>query len=129
MIMFKCRKKFSYKTLLITGGGILLICAGQQGSTAPISSRCSIDVGMDTQITRNPQSVYEPWLAVNPNDPENLIASVINYDSSLKGAHQDVSFFHTLDGGKSWQPTILHDAAGKQVGHWEGAGDPIVTFS
>jgi len=64
----------------------------------------------------------EPSVAVNPVDPNNIVAAWI------QGPFQDIIAAASFDGGKTWQqvPVPLTTCAG---GQFLGAGDPWLSFA
>jgi hypothetical protein len=77
-------------------------------------------------------SETEPYLAVNPIDPDNMIAAW-HQDRWSNGSAQGVLGTYTLDGGVSWTPFSIpftHCAGGtaQGVGDFQRASDPWITF-
>lgn len=78
-------------------------------------------------------SEVEPWVEVNPTDPENVIA-VWQQDRWSNGGARGLLTAVTHDGGVTWDTTFPHFstcAGGTEAngGNYERASDPWVTFS
>jgi hypothetical protein len=73
-------------------------------------------------------SEVEPFLAINPTDPDNLIAVYQQDRWSNGGARGNVASF-SLNGGTSWAAVPLPNLTDCTDGPWERASDPWVTFS
>lgn len=83
--------------------------------------------------TNFPSAEAEPWIAVNPDDPGNLIAVWQQDRWSSLGANGLVGG-HTIDGGASWTPTsatFTHCTGGTagNGGDYDRATDPWVTIA
>ncbi len=61
----------------------------------------------------------EPHIAVNPKDPNHLVAGVIDYNL------QGVGSYVSIDGGATWQGPYQPQVP---RGAYAGAGDPVVAF-
>lgn len=75
----------------------------------------------------------EPYLAVNPVDPNNMIA-VWQQDRWSNGAARGLAGAYTEDGGGTWTPVTapFSRCTGGNAGNggdWERATDPWVTFA
>jgi len=77
-------------------------------------------------------SEVEPWVAVNPTNPNNIVALWQQdrwSDGGSRGNVAGVSF----DGGSTWQSVAIPNATdcpnGSDKGPWERASDPWVSFS
>jgi hypothetical protein len=74
-------------------------------------------------------SEVEPFLAVNPADPSNLIA-VFQQDRWSNGGARGNAFSRSTNGGTTWSaPAGLPKVTTCTAGPWERATDPWVTFS
>ncbi len=81
-------------------------------------------------VYRNSET--EPYLAVNPVDPDNMIAGW-HQDRWSTGGGQSLGVAYTVDGGASWAKVILpftrcSGGTGK-TGAYERASDPWISFS
>ncbi len=77
-------------------------------------------------------SETEPFLAVNPTDPNNMIA-VWHQDRWSNGAAQGLGAAYTVDGGMTWTPvdvpfTRCSGAQPGSAGDYGRASDPWVSF-
>ena len=93
-----------------------------------------------TQCNGGPQTglVYrnsetEPYIAVNPTDPQNMIAAW-HQDRWSNGGGQSLGAAFSLDGGLTWDQVIIPftRCSGGQPrtgGDFERASDPWITFS
>jgi len=75
----------------------------------------------------------EPWLAVNPRDPENLIG-VWQQDRFSFGGSRGLVTGYSRDGGQTWRRTFPHFSRcsggnPQNGGDYDRASDPWVTFS
>lgn len=77
-------------------------------------------------------SETEPYIAVNPTNPDNMIAAW-HQDRWSNGAAQGLGAAYTFDGGQSWTfvniPfTRCSGASPRSAGDYERASDPWVSF-
>ena len=82
-------------------------------------------------VYRNSES--EPHLAVNPTNPNNMIAGW-HQDRWSTGGAQSLGAAFTLNGGLSWQQVVIPftrcaGAAPRSAGDYERASDPWISFS
>jgi hypothetical protein len=82
-------------------------------------------------VYRNSET--EPHLAVNPTDPDNLIAGW-HQDRWSTGGGQSLGAAYSLDGGATWTQVILpftrcSGGGGTATGDFERASDPWISFS
>ena len=82
-------------------------------------------------VYRNSET--EPYIAVNPTNPNNMIAAW-HQDRWSTGAAQGLGAAYTLDGGQTWTPvnvpfTRCSGAAPGSAGAYARASDPWVSFS
>ena len=82
-------------------------------------------------VYRNSET--EPYIAVNPTDPDNLIAAW-HQDRWSTGGAQGLGAAYTLDGGSTWIPvnipfTRCSGALAGSAGDFERASDPWISFS
>ena len=78
-------------------------------------------------------SEVEPHIAVNPTDPDNMIAGW-HQDRWSTGGGQSLGVAYTLDGGATWQQseipfTRCSGGEGTDAGDFERASDPWISFS
>jgi hypothetical protein len=123
------------------------VLAASAGALVPISGLSPYPDGGNpndplavTACNGGPQSglVYrnsetEPYIAVNPTNPNNMIAAW-HQDRWNNGAAQGLGAAYTLDGGLSWTPvnvpfTRCSGAAPRSAGAYARASDPWVSFS
>ncbi len=89
------------------------------------------DSGQQGTITVN--SELEPWVAVNPTDPSNIIGVYQQDRWSNGGAHGLVAAI-SHDGGQTWSHTWAHfstcsGGTPENGGDYERASDPWISFS
>lgn len=82
-------------------------------------------------VYRNSES--EPHLAVNPGNPNNMIAGW-HQDRWSTGGAQSLGAAFTMDGGLSWRQVVIPftrcaGAAQRSTGDYERASDPWISFS
>jgi hypothetical protein len=132
----------------VTVGALAVVSASvaAAGGAEPISGLSPYPDGGDptdpvavTQCNGEPQngvlyrnSETEPYLAVNPTDPDNMIAAW-HQDRWSTGAAQGVGAAYTFDGGSSWTfvniPfTRCSGAAPGSAGDYGRASDPWISF-
>lgn len=131
---------------LILSVGVLMAPAGASSHLIPISGTSPYPDGGDptdsaavTACNGAPQtgvlyrnSETEPHLAVNPIDPDNMIAGW-HQDRWSTGAAQGLGAAYTVDGGSTWMfvniPfTRCSGAAPGSAGDFERASDPWISF-
>lgn len=134
------------RLLLLTAVALLGACGGGSGSSStspssgtllppgpplvrasgpsPFGTNCG---GAMTGSTLYENAEVEPYLAVNPINPSNLIG-VWQQDRWSDGGAHGLIAARSLDGGKTWSEQTLRFSvcAG---GNYERASDPWVTFS
>jgi hypothetical protein len=89
---------------------------------APLSVALAQDRRLNQDLTGLPQG--ETMIAVNPNDPQHLVATWIDWDSP-RGQRNAVFHARSLDGGATWQTAETTVPGGP--GTWTRI-DPAVTF-
>ena len=82
-------------------------------------------------VYRNSET--EPHLAVNPTDPENMIAAW-HQDRWSTGGGQSLGAAYSFDGGDTWTQVIIpftrcSGGDGSAAGDFERASDPWISFS
>ncbi len=73
-------------------------------------------------------SEVEPWVDVNPTDPDNIVAFWQQDRWSNGGARGNVAGV-SFDGGAIWQIVVIPGITDCSGGPWERASDPWVSFS
>ncbi len=132
---------------LVTAGvaGILVLLAvliafipqhkeGTVSTSPPPVPEEVLEVGKNLCLTPNvPESNNEPSIAVNPTDPDNIVAAGNDYGTPLGDAW--VGYYTSTDGGKNWTRNLipgyydpLHPKPGEPLWGYKGAGDPVVAF-
>lgn len=81
-------------------------------------------------VYRNSES--EPYIAVNPTDPSNMIAAW-HQDRWSDGGGQSLGAAYTTDGGATWTQVIIpftrcSGAQPRSAGDFERASDPWISF-
>jgi hypothetical protein len=74
-----------------------------------------------------PESQAEPYLAVNPNDPRNLVATWQESRFSDGGA-RCLGYATSFDGGVTWTEGLPPRLTVANGGTWDRASDPWVAF-
>lgn len=98
----------------------------QVSGASPFSAGCN---GADQSGTVYPNSEVEPWVAVNPTDPDNIVGAWQQDRWSTGGANGLVAGY-SMDGGNSWQQvTIPNITKCSGASDYERASDPWVTFA
>jgi len=124
----------------------ILAVSGTAFAATPISGMSPYPDGGDptdpvavTACNETPQlgrlyrnSETEPYLAVNPTDPDNMIAAW-HQDRWSNGGAQGVLSAHSFDGGLTWEPVNIpfsRCAGGTagSTGDFERASDPWISF-
>ena len=73
-------------------------------------------------------SEVEPWVDVNPTDPDNIVA-IWQQDRWSDGGARGTVAGVSLDGGASWEIVPLPGVTDCTGGPWERASDPWVSFA
>ncbi|MBL8510664.1 MAG: hypothetical protein JNM52_03370, partial [Betaproteobacteria bacterium] len=110
-----------------TGGGPTTpppINLTRVSAASPYTANCQ---GNDTSGTLYTQAEVEPYAAINPIDPNNIIA-VWQQDRWSNGASRGTVTGVSFDRGVTWAPRVIpYSRCGG--GEYERASDPWVTFS
>lgn len=77
--------------------------------------------------TAQPETQAEPYLAVNPNDLNHLIA-VYQESRFANGGARALNYSVSLNGGVTWTEGILPGLTVASNGPWQRASDPWVAF-
>jgi hypothetical protein len=104
----------------------------QASSVSPFAS-CDISGALLPGEVNWVNSELEPWVAVNPTNPSNIIG-VYQQDRYTFGGARGLAASVSHDGGQTWNVTYPHFslcAGGTAVngGDYQRASDPWVTFS
>lgn len=119
----------SFGVLTVGANGLMADSLVQVSGTSPFSEGCngapqSGDVYLNSEV--------EPWVAVNPADPDNIVGAWQQDRWSTGGANGLVSAYST-DGGQNWTqvtiPNITACSGASGEGGYERASDPWVTFA
>lgn len=89
-------------------------------------AECTADLDPDNTFFAS--SEVEPWLAVNPLDPDHL-AAAWQQDRYLDGGCRGNVVSVSFDGGTTWQHSLLPELSLCTGGVWERASDPWVSFA
>ena len=103
----------------------------QASSTSPLAAGCGLgpagpdavfgegQIDFDTEV--------EPWVDVNPTDPDNIVAFWQQDRWSNGGARSNVAGV-SFDGGDSWTNVVVPGLSDCSGGSFERASDPWVSF-
>jgi len=114
-------------------GGILTVAQPVRVSGPSPFAGCT-NIGPGTPGAVNyVNSEVEPWVAVNPVDPKNIIG-VWQQDRWSDGGARGLATGYTTDGGVTWNTTaakftFCSGGTAANGGDFERASDPWVTFS
>lgn len=98
----------------------------QVSGTSPFSPGCN---GVPQSGTLYPNAEVEPWLAVNPANPNNL-AGAWQQDRWSNGGSNGLVAGVSNDGGFTWQQVVIPGITRcSGASDYERASDPWVTFS
>ena len=89
---------------------------------------CTADGTPGNTGTNYPDSEIEPWVAVNPTDPDNIVAGW-QQDRWDNGGSRGLVAGVSSDGGATWQPVVIPKISLCSAGAYERATDPWLTFS
>ncbi|MCB0213811.1 MAG: exo-alpha-sialidase [Anaerolineae bacterium] len=116
----------SFGALKVWADGLTAEPLVQVSGNSPFASGCN---GGSQSGVVYPNSEVEPWVAVNPTDPKNIVGAWQQGRWSTGGANSLVSAYST-NGGKSWkQVTIPNITRCSGADDYERASDPWVTFA
>jgi BNR repeat-like domain len=105
----------------------------QVSDTSPFESCKADDVGGQTG-TVFPDSEVEPWIDVNPTDPDNIVG-MWQADRWSNGGARGHVVGVSDDGGASWTQTTLPNVTvcseepGANFGHYQRTTDPWISFA
>lgn len=88
------------------------------------------DSPFDQPGTPISQSTVEPWMAVNPLHPNNIvIAQQQDRWTPPYGGARGLTLSVSMDGGKTWRPSLVPGITLTSGGLFERASDPWVSFA
>ncbi|MCZ6670074.1 MAG: sialidase family protein [Acidobacteria bacterium] len=112
---------------------LVTVAWGQDGSVEPLEQvsgtspflSCTADAG---QFGRNfLNSEVEPWIAVNPIDPLNIVGTW-QQDRWSNGGARGLSVGVSFDGGRSWERVVIPGLTRCSGGQFLRASDPWISF-
>lgn len=118
---------------LAVPAGVALTCAALTvagAAVTPAPQRTA--AGWDVQVSQDTLNIpgqqadteAEPAIAVNPNDPDNVVAT---FQTDLKLGAVALGFATSRDGGRTWRDGYLPGTRARQ-GHFDASADAGVTF-
>lgn len=133
----RCSKSLSAALVIVAGVGLGATSSNAQDlvqvSGGSPFAECTAD-GVENQSGVNfPDSEVEPWIDVNPNDPDNLVGAW-QQDRWSNGGARGLVVGASFDGGENWtvQPirnvTLCSGGTEDNGGGYQRATDPWVTF-
>ncbi len=90
------------------------------------------NVKVTVQGLHSDSNTNEPYIAINPNDPMNIVAAGNDYSTLLGDVW--LGYYYSFDGGASWNRSFLPGYPGDIRGDlsplfgFMGAGDAVVAF-
>ncbi len=97
------------------------------GAISPLSP-CTADAVASQPGTNYGNAEVEPWVDVNPANPNNLIA-VWQQDRWSNGGSRGLAGGVSFDGGATWTTTIPQGITKCTGGDFDRASDPWITFA
>ena len=121
-----------FPVAMASAGSYATTSVSQASSASPFSS-CDISGFLFPGEVNWVNSELEPWVAVNPQDPSNIIG-VYQQDRNTFGGARGLAASVSHDGGLTWHTTYPHFSAcaggtAANGGDYQRASDPWVTFS
>ncbi|MCD6461326.1 MAG: exo-alpha-sialidase, partial [Thermoplasmata archaeon] len=117
----------------LLGGLLLSNRGGEETGGGEETPREVLEFLENVRLTDVPQSNNEPHIAVNPTDPNNIVAAGNDYGTPLEDAW--VGYYTTTDGGKNWTRGLIpgyydpgNPKPGEPLWGFKGTGDPVVAF-
>ena len=107
--------------------GPLTRASGAGLATSPFAS-CTADLGPQQVGTYFPNSEVEPWVAVNPTNPANIVG-VYQQDRWSTGSARGLVASVSFDAGVTWVERTIPGLASCSGGTYDRVTDPWVTFS
>ena len=122
-------------SLAIMSGGVITAFAGsfikgslvQVSGTSPFAT-CTADNVAEQSGTNYLHSEVEPWLAVNPANPANLVGAW-QQDRWSNGGSRGLMAGASFDGGVTWTQSVIPGIVKCSGGIYDRSTDPWVTFS
>lgn len=133
------RKKLLTVVLVIAvviGGGALLLAMADDDTEEEDKTSRDVEEGWkpyvqlpNGKVTDLDTANNEPALAVNPNDPMNIVAGSNDYGTPSGDAW--CGYYYTFDGGETWDRGLIPGYDGNRESDlwpFAGGGDPVVVF-
>jgi hypothetical protein len=99
---------------------------------APFTTLLDIDGKLNFEVTTENGPANEVTIAVNPKDPNNIIAGAKDYTLGPSNGGYIVwsGYYWTTDGGKTWGNNLMGypDISNSILGIYDGISDPVVAF-
>jgi hypothetical protein len=114
-------------TLTVRAGTFNLGPLVQVSGDSPFADCTADNVAAQTG-TNFLNSEVEPWVVVNPNDPDNIVGSW-HQDRWSDGGARGLGLATSFDGGASWQTGFLPGLTLCSGGEFERASDPWLSFA
>jgi hypothetical protein len=118
----------------VAAGGILTVAplVRVSGNPSPLAGCTNIGPGTPGAVNYVNDEV-EPWVAVNPTNPQNIIG-VWQQDRWSDGGARGLATGYSTNGGATWTTTFAKftfcsGGTAANGGDFERASDPWVTFS
>jgi BNR/Asp-box repeat. len=115
--------------LIAAPAGAAVSPLSQASSTSPYAPACN---GAPQSGTEFRDSEVEPWIDVNPTNPDNMIG-VFQQDRWSNGGANGLGAAYSVDGGATWnasaEPPFCAGGAAGNGGDFERATDPWVSFA
>ncbi len=95
---------------------------------------CTADNVAGQSGTNFPDTVVEPWVDVNPTDPDNIVAG-IQQDRWSNGGARGLVALRSTDGGTTWEKIAIPNTAlcsggtAANGGDFQRASDPWLSFA
>jgi len=123
--------------ILIIGtiGAVVLLAGGKgdegdgEGGPGPDGFEPYV-IGPNSHVTNTPEANNEPAVAVNPTDPDNIVAGSNDYGTPSGDAW--CGFYSTRAGGRTWRRGLIPGYNGDRsspLWRFGGAGDPVLAFA
>lgn len=99
----------------------------QASGSSPFAA-CTADAVASQPGTMVPHSEVEPWVDVNPTNPDNVAGS-FQQDRWSNGGARGLVSVASFDGGLSWTPEVVPGLSLCSGGTFQRATDPWLSFS
>jgi BNR repeat-like domain len=105
----------------------------QASGTSPFSATCGLTPGVDPGSPTGQGIVFvnsevEPWIDVNPTNPNNVVG-IYQQDRWSNGGARGLVASVSTNGGTSWMQVVIPKVSLCSGGPYDRASDPWVTFS